>query len=501
MTFRTRLWGIVGQQAKAGAEAQFSKLPPLVRSPPVTLTTTAAAWGVPNCDVKIAHGLDPSMIGFQDRMTQNGVHFLLKALPNTQRINRWDIDTATEHLTDIFGGKGRPNLWPDWRTDEGWARTFVQGPCAGDLKAEGDVWVVDATALALGEPRPGVAGMGVKVALTIDEQGPRPAWIQLQDGTKVRPDQGNAWGAARIIASAGLHNWVATVRHVVFLHYCAAQHFSILVHNHLPWEHPLHRMLYPHVAGTLLVNWGANQNFMWPGKIAENTYAFSWKGICDLVPVAFGAFSWEGYDLPEEFVRRGTDKLIAKGLYPYGEDALLLWETIDTYVGDYLKQYYANDEAVRRDTALQEGLTALDEVMPGKPLRANSLAELQRMLTRFIHMVGPEHKLVSGIAYDYFTQPYFFPSLAHEGRTAEEAAPYREEAEANLMFRYAISTPSWPLMADWTYVCLDEKGKGAMRRFQTGLAKAGEVIDRRNAKRKVPFPHLHPRELESSIGV
>ena len=63
-------------------------------------------------------------------------------------------------------------------------------------------------------------------------------------------------------------------------------------------------------------------------------------------------------------------------------------------------------------------------------------------------MVSLEHKLVSGIAYDYMSHPYWFPATAHEGETVEEVAPFREQAEGNLWFRYAISSRSWRMLED-----------------------------------------------------
>jgi hypothetical protein len=487
-------------QARQDALNQFSALPPLVPSERVGLVTTDKAWGVPGSTVLIADDLPRSILPLRTRATAAGINLLLRVIPNTQQISRWDRDTATQHLVDIFGGEGRPSMWDDWHTDTGWARAFVQGPCAGTLHREEDVWVVDASVLALGELRAGVAPLGVKVALHVDEQGPRPAWIQMQDGQRITPDDGDAWGYARLVASAAMQNFVGMVLHVINLHYIAAQSLAVLVHNFLPWEHPLHRLLYPHVAGTLAVNWSANKSFMGPNAIGVHTYAFTWKGLQQLAPIGLQAFDWAEYTFPDVFARRGTDELIRRGLYPYGEDALLIWKVIDNYVDDYLSQYYVDDAAVAADTALQVGLVGLDPVL-AKPLRATTLAELRLILTRYIHMVSVEHKLVSGIAYDYFTHPYYFPTLARKGSTMNEAAPYREEAEQNIMFRYAISAMAWRMMADWTYVALDAKGAAAMRRFRSALAAAGKEIDARNARRKVPFPHLHPDGLETSVAV
>ena len=163
-------------------------------------------------------------------------------------------------------------------------------------------------------------------------------------------------------------------------------------------------------------------------------------------------------------------------------------------------QYYPDDASIVADKVLQDAFEALDKVLP-KPLRARTRGELAQVLTRFVSMVSLEHKLVSGIAWDYMSHPYYLPNVAKEAATVEEAVPYREEAEANIMFRYTISAMCWRMLEDWSYVALDEKGKGAIRRFRESLKQAGLEIDRRNRSRKVPFPHLHPDGLETSVAV
>ena len=86
---------------------------------------------------------------------------------------RWDEQTADNHLLDILGGKGELELWDDWQTDAGWARTFTQGPNASDLRREGDVWVIDASALGEVDVQEGQANLGVVIAFHIDELSPR----------------------------------------------------------------------------------------------------------------------------------------------------------------------------------------------------------------------------------------------------------------------------------------------------------------------------------------
>jgi hypothetical protein len=501
MSFRTRLWGKIGKTAlDASRNVTFASLPPFGPPPRAGLVPMEQAWGIPGTSALIAQDLPYALVPLPERIKQHVLHLLLRVLPNTEQLTRWDRETATRELLDFLGRNEPPVMWPDWDSDEGWARTFVQGPCAGDLRQEGDVWVVDCSVLGLAEMRPGCAPLGVKVALHIDEQGVRPAWIQRQDGTHVLPTEGEKWRVTRLVAGAALHTWTSLVRHVLNLHYIAGQGLSIFVHNHLPFDHPIHRLLWPHVAGTLAVNWGATKNFVGPYTVGVQNYAVSWAGWQKLIPAGWEAFRWEDYDIPEVFERRGTNALIERGLYPFGEDASLIWQVYRGYVDDYLAQYYPDDAAVAADTVLMKAFEQLDLAVP-RPLRARTRAELAQILTRFLSMVSVEHKLVSGIAWDFLAHPYWFPTVARDAATVEEAVPFREEAEANLMFRYAISARSWRMLEDWSFVALDERGRGAIQRFRAALAEAGKEIDRRNERRPWPFPHLHPDGLETSVAV
>ena len=45
------------------------------------------------------------------------------------------------------------------------------------------------------------------------------------------------------------------------------------------------------------------------------------------------------------------------------EDALLLWNTIETYVGEYLSAYYADDDAVRADKDLMDGFATMGHIL------------------------------------------------------------------------------------------------------------------------------------------
>jgi hypothetical protein len=500
MTFRTRLYARLQTRSRASLNETFRHLPPAQAPSRVPLASTHDVWDLPGLAMQVPADLPRDVVSRSERLKTGVLSLLLRHLPNTERRTRWDRATAEQHLLDVLDGGIPIDLWADWKTDAGWARLFTQGPLASQIRREGDALVADVRPLSKAERYAGLAAVGVRVGLAIDERGPRPLWIELEDGTRVTPTDGAAWERARLIASAGLQTYTVFVKHLVHLHFCAAQPLAVLVHNLLPWEHPLARLLFPHTAGSLLVNWRANRSLLGPHGAVQAAYSYTWSGVKDLFHHALTTFDYADYDIPDALARKGLMPLIESGAFPYGEDALLVWGVIERYVRDYIEAVYPDEASFSADTTLRRALDDLQGVLP-KPIVVTDRASLEHMLTRFIAMVTFEHKLVGGIAYEFMTVPYFFPHRAWDGATAEDTVPWREETEANLIGKWGTTARSYPLAADWSYVAVDERTRAAMRRFREALDEAGRTIDARNARRAHPFPFFHPALLESSIAV
>jgi hypothetical protein len=500
MSFRTRLYARLQTRARAGLNATFTVMPRAEAPAAVPLVSTEEAWDLPGVAMVVPGDCPSPVVSRAERFRTKSLSLLLKYYPETEKLTRWDRDTAERSLLEVLDGGIPVDIWPDWKTDEGWARLFTHGPLACLIRREGDEHVADVRVLAKGERHAGLAAVGSRVGLTIDAKGARPRWIELEDGTRVTPSDGAKWERARLIASAGLQTYTVYVRHLINLHFGAAQPLGVLVHNLLPWEHPLSRLIFPHAAGSLLVNWRANRTLLGAHGAVQASYSFTWKGLKDLFRVALEGFDYAEYDIPRALEKKGLLPLIDAGQYPYGEDAMLLWKTIETYVHEYVSAVYADEAAFAADAVLQRALRELQKSLP-QPIAVTDRASLELMLTRFIAMVTFEHKLVGGIAYEFMTLPYFFPHRAWEAEKAEDIVPWREETEANLIGKWGTTARSYSLLADWSYVAANEPTRKVMQRFRASLEEAGRTIDARNRERATPFPYFHPRLLESSIAV
>lgn len=492
--------------AKESQGPTFNQLPEkLAVREPVRTAPIAEVWGHAGTSLETAVALPRSeALSFQEDASVRFVEFLERVLPNRKRVSRWNSrDRADKELMQVVGGGSAAELglWSDYATDAAWARQFVQGPAAPLLTRRGDEYVVDAAHLAGVERYPGLQPLGCLAAIRFTEDGtPTPVRVRLEDGTDVRPGDGERWEIAKLVAGSAIQTWLVIGPHLIHLHYLSAGALATLVHAELPAEHSLRRLLAPHVLGTLRVNHRAGRTLLGPYGNVQTMYSFPWPMVKQVVGRAVAAFDPATFDVPQDIDRRGLREAVERGWYPYGEDALLLWEAILSYVERWVALTYPSDAALAADPHLAHLLAHAPRLLPGG-LPADNVATLSRSIARLIYAVTAYHKMVGGISLEFMTHPYFMPHRTWQGTTVDEVVPWREETEANLAAKYGTTYRTYRLVNDWTYLAPDDAHRKVMIDFQAALRGVGETIDARNRARRFPFPHLHPGVLDSSVAV
>lgn len=499
MNGRGRLYAALAGRARADLVARFSAAPPPSPPDPIELASARLAWGVPRDDLYAPAELPLALASRGERFKVGLLAFLQRWLPNDLRLTRWDRATAERELCAIIGGATPIEGWPDAGTDAAWARLFVQGPLAGHLRREGEDYVLDCTGLRGLTPHPGLVPLGCKGAVRDTAAGMVPAWVELEDGRVVRPGDAD-WERARLVFACAMQTWTVIVAHLVHVHYLTTGAYAAAAQLALPWAHPVRRLLEPHIAGTLLVNWRANHNLLGPTGAVQSAYTYPYEELLVLIGRGVAAFDPTLYDLPDSLRARGLDELVEAGRYPSAEDALLTWGAFQRYVRRYVGVYYTSDAQVAGDAAIQAFAAALGRLTVHPP-RLDGVDALCAALTRHLHVASVVHKQVGGMAWDFMTLPWFMPHRLRDAATVEEMLPFREESEANLIAKWSTTPTSWPLCRDWTAWALDDAGAAAMRALQDDLRAAGAEIAARNARRPVPHPYLHPERLESSVAV
>ena len=496
---RVGLYASLAARARADLVKRFASPPE--HSPPdsIELVPARDAWGVPGDVLFAPAGLPQSIVSRGERVKVRVLAFLQRWLPNDLTLTRWDRATAEKELLSVIGRATPIEGWADAGSDAAWARLFVQGPLAGHLVRDGTEYLLDCSPMRGLRPHPGLVPLGCRGAVRNESAGLVPAWVELEDGQKVRPGDAD-WERAKLIFACAMQTWTVIVAHLVHVHYLTTGAFAAAAQLALPWSHPMRRLLEPHIAGTLLVNWRANHNLLGATGAVQSAYTYPIDELQKLISRGVEAFDPTLYDLPASLEKRGLNDLVKAGRYASAEDGLLIWETFQRYVRRYVGVYFTSDAQVLADAGLQAFATELKRLTVHPP-KIDSIDALCSVMTRHLHIATVIHKQVGGMAWDFMTMPWFMPHRLREASTIDDMLPYREESEANLIAKWSTTPMSWPLCRDWTSWAMDEAGAAAMRALQEDLKHVGAQIDARNAQRAVPHPYLHPDRLESSVAV
>jgi len=293
---------------------------------------------------------------------------------------------------------------------------------------------------------------------------------------------------------------------------------AVATHRQLAKDHPLFRLLEPHLRFTISINDGASHNLIVPGGVVAANVGANIDWTLKMVNDAREAWRWEENSPETIFALRGVDKLAA---YPFRDDTLLLWEAIHDFVGAYVAIYYPDDACVSTDpelTAWVEELRCPQRGnLPGFPEKLTSRKELVDVIAQMIYTAGPLHASVN-----YGQYPYagFAPSVA---AAIYKAAPTRkdvinDEAEClkwlppldvalyTVSFVYLLSSIQFDVLGHYASNrqhphFADRPAQKALEAFQAALAQAEFTIHERNLERPIPYLFQLPSRVPNSISI
>ncbi|MBV1862618.1 MAG: hypothetical protein KUG77_29625, partial [Nannocystaceae bacterium] len=166
------------------------------------------------------------------------------------------------------------------------------------------------------------------------------------------PGDGSTWLEAKTVVQVADGNFHELVAHLGRTH-LLLEPFPIATKNLLPEGHPLRTLLEPHFVGTLFINWAAGAFLVAPKNFVDKVLS----GTIDAdrvtsVTVSSGRSFNESF-LPTWLAAQGVDDPEKLPVYPFRDDALLLWDAIGTWARAYVSVFWPSDEAVQADGALQ----------------------------------------------------------------------------------------------------------------------------------------------------
>ncbi|MGF1878489.1 lipoxygenase [Photobacterium frigidiphilum] len=203
------------------------------------------------------------------------------------------------------------------------------------------------------------------------------------------------WQAAMSLVQVADGNY-----HELFVHlgrtHLIIEAFTIATNRCLAESHPIHVLLLPHFEGTLFINNSAAGSLIASGGPIDDIFG----GKIESTQLAAGTDRLEldfyGYMLPNDLATRQVDNKDFLPDYPYRDDALLIWDAIQSWTTEYIDVYYANDAAVTDDyelTAWTESLMAEGSIKGFKPITTRE--QLSEVLTMVIFTSSAQHAAVN----------------------------------------------------------------------------------------------------------
>lgn len=388
-------------------------------------------------------------------------------------------------LPDAFRHAGLPDLG-EMATASPYA-CFLQKDAAGDL-----VW--DFTDLDNHEVYPGLRPLGCRVHFEVNKRARKLKATRITSVLGDIKAEDGRWNEAVRTAMCAASTRISLVNHFGWVHLACGGPLSVATRNHLYRDHPLCRLMWPHMFGTQNSNYLVAKGQMLRGGDFETVFSFTHEGMIDLFQHSFNGYrasvmvpqiDWRDRGLPEgEFDTPAQDNLRA------------LYDVMHAHTTRYINTYYASDTEVQWDETVMAWLHALNEHIPngidgvtGGEVTRESLATL---CAGFIYMASVQHEALGSCMWNYQMWVDKNPVRIHTSGKRVPVDVFQRLLNAN----FNLNVDRAKLMQDLSYFAVDDRGAEAFRLFLHDL----ETLDRKLAAEPPATWRVTPAMLEANIN-
>ncbi|XP_071989695.1 hydroperoxide isomerase ALOXE3-like [Engystomops pustulosus] len=324
------------------------------------------------------------------------------------------------------------------------------------------------------------------------------------------------WTLAKIWVRNADYQVLETVYHLLHTH-LFAEVFNIATHRQLPRNHPVYKLLIPHLRFILDINTRARKELFGPGGIYDEIIALG-KGGCDhLLRKAMEEVTYRGLCLPDDIEDRGLESV--PNFY-YRDDGRLIWEAVESFVSSMMRYYYESDESVRTDPELQAWAAEiyhkgfLSNESSGIPSSLETVSSLVKYLTMVIFRCSAQHAAVSRGQFDFFAWVPNGPSSMKSPppgakgvstlQSVLDALPDVSSTTIGMVTAWQLSSEPQDRRPLGTYPdvhFVEENPQQFIQEFQEKLAEISKTINGRNQSRRLSYLYLDPKLIENSVSI
>jgi hypothetical protein len=424
--------------------------------------------------------------GLQEKVMRSLHH-----LPLVEDTRIWtNLDEADAVIARHLAAMQPPAFadWPDVTADRTLSLLAFQGMAAHLLEradnVDGTAYRVDLSWMGGLPVREGNETMGACATFAADR-----TLLNIHtscDDTIRRPGE-DGWEHAKWHWKCAVFAYVTVADHLGGLHFVLSELMMQATREQLPADHPLRRLLKPHMYGVSAVNTRAALVLAPNGGIAHRLWPFTFEGLAKLLTRGIVKATFEPFP-----VTIAAKRIDATGdRYPYATDGLALHAVCKAYAAEYLAVYFSGNSIVS-DPAVRAWWQQLSLSAPYA-----GLAPLQNH-QQVVDLVGQFIFLVSADT-QYVADPTFVGGKVRAGTEMADV-----QSTIQMLTLNAVTGFNEPkLLDDFTHVFLElhrEEAVASFWRFQSALIQLGRDIDARNEHRELALRTFHPAMLDSSVS-
>ncbi|KAI2645537.1 Polyunsaturated fatty acid 5-lipoxygenase [Labeo rohita] len=269
--------------------------------------------------------------------------------------------------------------------------------------------------------------------------------------------------------------------------------FAIAMYRQLAAVHPVYKLLIPHVHLTIAINTAAREQLICESGLFEKANSTGGSAIGKVIQKAMQTFTYKSLCFPEAMKARGVDNKEDLPNYYYGDDGMMIWEAVKSFVSDVVKIYYRSDETVQEDKEIQAFVQ--DVCFSGMKNSPKNCASAQ-------------HAAVNFGQYDCFAWVPNSPSTMRKPPPTQkgqmdikyimESLPDRGRSSWHLGGVWALSQFQEEELFLGMYPDMyftEQPAIEAIKTFRKKLVEVTKIIKSRNEKLKVPYWYLSPDRI------
>jgi hypothetical protein len=337
----------------------------------------------------------------------------------------------------------------------------------------------------------GLRSLGSVVTFEVDRSGGSLHAVRIDcDAGSCTPSDPD-WPLARRLALSAASTHLSVVRHFGWIHLAGGGPLAVLTRAHLPHDHPVRRLVWPHVYSTQYSNDLITVDQLSRGGDFEGIFSCTHEGVLALLDATVGDFDLGTVDPDVDEATRGLEGVASPSI----ENRREHHRVFVAHARRYLERCYDDNDRIAADPAVQAWFEALSSQVRGVDRVAGGTATLDgvaRLVAAIIQLAAVEHEIAGSGLWDYQLWSDAIPARVPADGSGVPLDVYQRLVNAN----FNLNVHRTPLLTDFSPLALDANGAEAFRLFRADLVALQTSLDAGAAASW----RMEPKRLKANIN-